>query len=155
MGFLSNKEEGAFLNSEEGQNKMSMQIANAIKSYKTEYFGEGTNSSSKKYATENVEITPKADIEVKPLLVSKDTVYSVQLFATSNKIQLDSKKFKGLQNVSSTFNNNIYRYTYGKASSIIEVNKLKMEAKKSGFPDAYIVVIKDGESSIFNDFTKQ
>jgi N-acetylmuramoyl-L-alanine amidase len=154
LGFLSNKEEGAFLNSEEGQNKMAMQIANAIKSYKTEYFGDGTNSSTKKYATENVENTHNAVVKAKPLLISKDTVYSVQLFATSNKIQLNSKKFKGLQNVSSTFNNNVYRYTYGKASSIIEVNKLKMEAKKSGFPDAYIVVIKDGESSIFNDFTK-
>ena len=40
LGFLSNKEEGEFLNSEEGQHKMAMQIANAIRSYKKEYFGE-------------------------------------------------------------------------------------------------------------------
>lgn len=40
LGFLSNKEEGEFLNSEEGQNKMASQIANAIINYKKEYLGE-------------------------------------------------------------------------------------------------------------------
>ncbi|SDX88874.1 N-acetylmuramoyl-L-alanine amidase family protein [Flavobacterium degerlachei] len=39
LGFLSNKEEGEFLNSEEGQDQMALQIANAIVQYKKKYFG--------------------------------------------------------------------------------------------------------------------
>lgn len=154
LGFLSNKEEGAFLNSEEGQNQMAMQIANAIKSYKTEYFGEQINSSIKNYQVKNVAIVSKTNDEEKVLSVSNDTIYRVQLFATSKKMELDSKQFKGLQNVSSTFNNNIYRYTYGKTLSINEANKMKTEAKKLGFLDAYIVSIKDGKSTIVYDVGK-
>jgi len=133
---------------------MAMQIANAIKSYKTEYFGEQINSSIKKYQAKNVAIVSKTNDEEKVLSVSNDTIYRVQLFATSKKMELDSKQFKGLQNVSSTFNNNIYRYTYGKTLSINEANKMKTEAKKLGFLDAYIVSIKDGKSTIVYDVGK-
>jgi N-acetylmuramoyl-L-alanine amidase len=39
LGFLSNKEEGEYLNSEVGQDEMALQIANAIIAYKKKYFG--------------------------------------------------------------------------------------------------------------------
>ena len=39
LGFLSNKEEGEYLNSEEGQEQMAIQIANALFKYKKQYFG--------------------------------------------------------------------------------------------------------------------
>ncbi|NGY37988.1 N-acetylmuramoyl-L-alanine amidase [Flavobacterium sp. XN-5] len=39
LGFLSNKEEGEYLNSEAGQDEMALQIANAIIAYKKKYFG--------------------------------------------------------------------------------------------------------------------
>ena len=40
-GFISNPVEGELLNSEEGQNDIARAIANAIISYKNEYFGDG------------------------------------------------------------------------------------------------------------------
>jgi N-acetylmuramoyl-L-alanine amidase len=43
-GFISNPTEGAILNSEEGQDKIANAIASAIKSYKKEYFGNGSNT---------------------------------------------------------------------------------------------------------------
>ena len=43
-GFISNPTEGAVLNSEEGQDKIANAIASAIKSYKKEYFGNGSNT---------------------------------------------------------------------------------------------------------------
>ena len=46
MGFISNKDEGAYLNSEEGQNEIAKAIADAIMSYKKEYFG-GTSIENK------------------------------------------------------------------------------------------------------------
>lgn len=155
LGFLSNKKEGAFLNSEEGQNKMAMQIAKAIISYKKQYFGEKTNNASKSKPNETVVIKSETNEKLKPDAVSNDTVYKVQLFASSKKTQLDSSKFKGLNHISITFNNNIYRYTYGETSNFEEVNKMQMEAKKKGFLDAYIVVFKDGKSSKVNDVVRQ
>ncbi|TPD70607.1 N-acetylmuramoyl-L-alanine amidase family protein [Flavobacterium microcysteis] len=46
MGFLSNKTEGNYLNSEEGQNEIAKAIADAIMSYKKEYYG-GTSIENK------------------------------------------------------------------------------------------------------------
>jgi N-acetylmuramoyl-L-alanine amidase len=42
LGFISNKEEGKFLNSEEGQNKIADAIALAIINYKNGYIGNAT-----------------------------------------------------------------------------------------------------------------
>jgi len=41
MGFISNPEDGAFLDSDDGQNQLARAIADAIISYKKEYFGNG------------------------------------------------------------------------------------------------------------------
>ena len=51
MGFVSNKEEGAFLNSESGQNKLAEAIANSILEYKKEYF----SATSTAFETNNVD----------------------------------------------------------------------------------------------------
>jgi N-acetylmuramoyl-L-alanine amidase len=155
LGFLSNIEEGRFLNSEDGQNKMAMQIAKAIISYKKEYFGEEIVNRTKSESKEKAIVKSEANEKLKTQNVFNDTIYKVQLFAGSQKIQLDSNKFKGLKKISSTFDNNIYRYMYGETSNFDEANKLKIEAKKIGFSDAYIVVVKDGKSSAVDNIVKQ
>lgn len=45
LGFLSNNEEGLYLNSEEGQNNMAEAIAAAIIAFKKEYFGTQSNNN--------------------------------------------------------------------------------------------------------------
>lgn len=62
MGFISNPVEGEKLDSEEGQNEIANAIADAIISYKKEYFGNG--------AIENDEDRPSKKIIEKPI---KDT----------------------------------------------------------------------------------
>ncbi len=155
LGFLSNIEEGRFLNSDEGQNKMALQIANAIIAYKKEYFGEEINLTPKSKPMDTAVIANQINQKPIAVVVSNDTVYKVQLFASSKKLQLNSAEFKGLKNVSSTFNNNLYKYTYGETSNFDEVFKMQKEAKKTGFTDAYIVATKDGKSSKVNEVAKQ
>lgn len=46
MGFISNLREGNYMNSETGQEEISQGIANAIISYKNEYYGSGSNESA-------------------------------------------------------------------------------------------------------------
>jgi N-acetylmuramoyl-L-alanine amidase len=155
LGFLSNKEEGEFLNSEEGQNKMARQIANAIKSYKSEYFGESSHTVSTSKPKESG-VKNSESVEAASAVDSLNGVlYKVQLFASSQKLQLNSIKFKGLKNISSSYNNNLYRYSYGGTSNLKEANQLQLEAKKAGFSDAYIVCLKDGKSSKVNEVAKQ
>lgn len=83
MGFISNPVEGAILDSEEGQDKIAEAIANAIISYKKEYFGNGNNTNDTERPSQKivektiVEATPVVEKEVKEIpkqLPNKETV---------------------------------------------------------------------------------
>ena len=162
LGFLSNKEEGEYLNSEEGQDQMAEQIAKAIMAYKKEFFSENASVEEDKPivkppkpAKEEVKEITKAITQEVAEVKQSDTVvvptsengkYKIQLFASSKKRDMNSPDFKGLKAISFTFDNNLYKYFYGSASDLNEAKKLCQEAKKSGFSDAFVVVIKDGKT---------
>jgi len=133
LGFLSNKAEGKFLNSEEGQDKMARQIANAILNYKREYNGENLTESIK--SESQTSTSSKNEI-----------VYKVQLVASSRRIRLTPSNFKGLRNISKMYSNNFYKYMYGETSSFDSARKMQIEAQEKGYVDAFIVVFKDGKS---------
>jgi len=141
LGFLSNKEEGAFLNSDEGQEKMARQIADALIKYKNEYFGDGKNDSVafEKYEKNSEKRNERTS--------SGDSVYKVQIGVSSRKLSLVPSNFKGLKNISSMRGESSYRYMYGETSDMDEAEKMEKEAKKKGYSDAFIVEIKDGKST--------
>lgn len=142
LGFLSNKEEGEFLNSNEGQTKMARQIADAIISYKRENFNE---VSSKEYKSNEIKETPKEVVDtVKSISNSNDdedssAKYKVQLFATSRKRNTTSDDFKGLKKITYTLEKKLYKYYYGSALNEDDARKLCDQAKEKGFTDAFIV----------------
>lgn len=135
LGFLSNKEEGEYLDSDEGQEQMALQIANAIVEYKKKYFGANAllnNILDTKVASTN---------KIGGFLVDSATAtYKIQLLASSKSIPLLAANFKGLSNVKSTYDANIFRYTYGETTSLEEAKVLQSQAQNAGFPDAFIVV---------------
>jgi N-acetylmuramoyl-L-alanine amidase len=163
LGFLSNKEEGEYLNSEEGQDQMAEQIAKAIVAYKKEFFSEMASVEEEKPIvkppkpakeeakemtkplTQEVAEVKQPDAVVVP--TSENGKYKIQLFASSKKRDVTSPDFKGLKTISFTFDNNLYKYFYGSASDLNEAKKLCQEAKKSGFSDAFVVVVNDGKTS--------
>ena len=163
LGFLSNKEEGEYLNSEEGQDQMAEQIAKAIMAYKKDFFSENASVEEDKPivkppkpAKEEVKEITKAITQEVAEVKQSDTVvvptsengkYKIQLFASSKKRDMNSPDFKGLKAISFTFDNNLYKYFYGSASDLNEAKKLCQEAKKSGFSDAFVVVVNDGKTS--------
>lgn len=163
LGFLSNIEEGEYLNSGEGQDQMAEQIAKAIMAYKKEFFSENASVEDEKPivkppkpAKEEVKEMAKAltqeVAEVKQpetvvVTTSENGKYKIQLFASSKKRDVTSPDFKGLKAISYTFDNNLYKYFYGSASDLNEAKKLCQEAKKSGFSDAFVVVVNDGKTS--------
>lgn len=153
LGFLSNKEEGEFLNSDEGQDKMAKQIANAILKYKKKYFGDGFETVTKSEPKETASVKNSSE-KSKPANVSDDTIYKVQLMASSKKIDLKSNNFKGLKNISSVFVNNIYKYMYGETSKFDEAKKMQLDARNIGYSQAFIVEFKEGKSTNGDDLVK-
>jgi N-acetylmuramoyl-L-alanine amidase len=146
LGFLSNKEEGEFLNSDEGQTKMARQIADAIISYKRENFSESiavneTKLNVRKERDERKEIKDTVKSNANDDKDDDNAIgkFKVQLFATSRKRDTRSSDFKGLKKISYTYENKLYKYYFGSASSEDEARKLCDEAKDKGFTDAFIV----------------
>ncbi|MES2573880.1 MAG: N-acetylmuramoyl-L-alanine amidase [Bacteroidota bacterium] len=160
-GFISNPVEGAALDSEEGQNDVAKAIADAIISYKNEYFGNGN--------VDNDDIRPSQRIVEKPTI--KDTsspvkpnpvinkeisgvIFKVQLSASAKKLELKPSNFKGLKNISIESGSNLYKYMYGKTSDYEEAKKLLQEAKSKGYSSAYLIAFKNGEKISVQDALK-
>lgn len=158
IGFVSNKREGGYLNSEEGQEEIATGIANAIISYKNEYYGNGkTEAQIEKYVpktpekVEVKEVIAQKEPEAKPAKTessesSQGIVFKVQISASGKKLDLTPANFKGLNTISvTTDNGTLFKYMYGNASSYGDAKQNLVEAKAKGFEGAYIVAFKDGK----------
>lgn len=162
MGFISNKEEGARLDSEQGQDDIAQGIAEAIVSYKREFFGEEPNEPKvekpvRRIVEKPVEVVqPDTVIENKEMPKADESgiIFKVQLSASSKNLELVPSNFKGLQNITSTFENGLYKYMYGATSSHETAKSLLQEAKAKGFTSAYLIAFKDGKSINIQDAIK-
>ena len=162
MGFISNPNEGAILDSEEGQNEIAQSIANAIIAYKKENFGSGEGDNIVKpsqkvepikidttISTKPVEKTPEVKkTEPKPEVkdvVASGVVFKVQLSASSKKLDLVPSNFNGLSNISMSSEGTLYKYMYGQTSNYEEGKRLLQEAKSKGYTTAFLIAFKDGK----------
>ncbi|TDW49041.1 N-acetylmuramoyl-L-alanine amidase [Flavobacterium sp. 270] len=156
-GFVSNPTEGNILNSEEGQDDIAKAIAEAILSYKREYFGSGNSEAIEAKPVRDTS-TPKKAKVVEAAAAAKNapkgTFYKVQLIASIKKTTLEPKNFKGLKNVSMLFENNIYKYFYEETSDYEAAKKYLQEAKNKGYGAAFLTATKDGEKISIQDATK-
>ena len=160
-GFVSNPTEGSNLDSEEGQNARARAIADAIVSYKNEYFGTGYLENKVKLIRDNVSQTKSKLVIDDSVSKKKDTSkitesvnYKVQLSASTKKLELSPKNFKGLKNISIESGNKVHKYMYGGTSSYVEAKKQLEEAKSKGYDSAYLIAFKNGEKISVQDALK-
>ena len=140
IGFVSNVEEGKFLNSDNGQDKIAKAIADAIFSYKKEYYIQSSNENL------NLELNKE---DVRPTNEEKTVsnngiVFKVQISASSSKLKTSPSNFKGLNSVSIEQSGKLYKYFYGNENSYDEIKLKLSEAKDKGYTSAFVVAYKDG-----------
>ncbi|MEZ0183209.1 N-acetylmuramoyl-L-alanine amidase [Flavobacterium oncorhynchi] len=156
-GFISNTTEGNILNSEEGQDEIAKAIAEAILSYKREYFGSGTPEVIEARPVRDTS-TPAKNKVVESATVKKNapkgTFFKVQLIASIKKTPLEAKNFKGLNNVTMLYENNIYKYFYQETSDYETAKKYLQEAKSKGYGAAFLIANRDGEKISIQDAIK-
>jgi N-acetylmuramoyl-L-alanine amidase len=131
-GFITNKDEGAFLHSKRGQEKIAKSIYKAIIDYK-------------KHLDDNfvVEEKPEPKVEKQISRIYPEVDFKVQIASSSKKLPLKSYNFKGLKEVERLKVGNHYKYYYGISSDFDEITTLKMQARKAGFNSAFIVAYKN------------
>lgn len=178
MGFISNPTEGAKLDSEEGQEEVAEAIANAIISYKKEYFGANDNDTMIK-PSQRMEPVKTVDTVVKKPIVKTPEIkkpdakheiisepksevvnagvasFKVQLSASGKKLELVPSNFNGLRNISISSEGSLYKYMYGETTNYEEAKRLLSEAKNKGFSSAFLIAFKNGKKVSVQEALKQ
>ena len=161
MGFISNTIEGNKLNSDEGQDEIAKAIADAVISYKKEYYGNGEMEVFEERPVQKINekpiietITPdKTKVSPQPETVTKNSkqlgdvalpLFKVQLSATRKRVELVPRNFKGLNNVSVTYEGGVYKYMFGETTDYNEAKKYLSEAKAKGYASAFLIAFKNG-----------
>jgi len=150
LGFLSNKNEGKFLNSKIGQQKMAKEIAKSITKYyqklkaNTVVVNQDKNSDESKI---NTSFSNETKIE-------KEVIFKIQIASSKNKIKVKSYNFRGLKNVQRVKVGSYYKYYYGITSSYKEVKNALLKAKEKGYSDAYIAAFENGEKTSLSKVLK-
>lgn len=137
-GFLTNKEEEKYLNSEKGQEHLASAIYRAFKDYKTAM--EGTLPAN---------YSPNT-----PMKIVDGIIFRVQIVTSSNAIPLDSPKFEGITNVQEYVSGGWFKYTSGEKKDLASAYRLQIEVRKKGFKSAFVVAFHDGERINLQDAIK-
>ncbi len=150
-GFLTNKEEGPYLNSSFGQNKMADAIVAAIRDY-SHNINLGVLDNLEKNAPVAVTTQENKIEEFKDNF--EGITFKVQLAASSKKLEPKSNNFKGLTPVFREKEGKLYKYYYGATSSYTQIQNLHNQAKIKGYKTSYLVAFKDGNKITVNDALK-
>jgi N-acetylmuramoyl-L-alanine amidase len=138
-GFLTNRREGAYLNSKKGQNEISKAIAKAIVNYKNELEKGVVNQQlfdQKEAPKEAAKITSNG---------TKDIRFMVQLAASKKPIEAKPYNFKGLKNIVRQKEGIYYKYFFGNTKSYKLIQKEQRKARRAGFKSAFIVSFRGNQ----------
>jgi N-acetylmuramoyl-L-alanine amidase len=138
-GFLTNRREGAYLNSKKGQNEISKAIAKAIVNYKNEL----------EKSVANQQLFDKKETPKKLTKVTsnetKDIRFMVQLAASKKSIEAIPQNFNGLKNIIRHKEGAYYKYFYGNSKSYKFIQNEKRKSQRAGFKSAFIVSFRGNQ----------
>lgn len=160
-GFLTNREEEKYLNSEKGKNEIASGVLNAITAYKNEVEGGVSESEGgKKSESESGVAAKSSDSDAVQSSSNKisDTnahsikaapsspeqlIYRIQITASSKPLNLKDPKFSSFKEIKNDKSaTGINRYMVGNYINYEECAKALADIRKKGFKDAFIVGYK-------------
>jgi N-acetylmuramoyl-L-alanine amidase len=162
LGFLTNPTEEDFLNSEKGQDYMASAIYRAFKEYKVEREAfvldkpkpeppkttpvepQKSNNAATEQKTAAVPDAKKDPPTSEPM-EENAVYYAVQISTSARKFELKPENFKGVEGVSFYESSGFYKYTVGQSQNLAEIEALKIELRKKGFKDSFVVALSNGK----------
>ena len=118
---------------------------------------ESTTKTSTKTTDTKTTTKPTETKTQAPTKTQKSTsnyCFRVQLKSSTEKIPLNSKVFKGIENVEEIKIDGVYKYTVGCETDIKKITNLQTEVRKK-IPDAFVIAVKDGKRVDFNTAKKE
>ena len=126
-GFLTNKNEGLYLNSSKGQTEIANAISLAVLKYRNDFFKNLSTSSISNESSNN------------------NLFYRVQIAASKKLLDLKPYNFNGLKSVDVVKEGSVYKYLYGKHKSIEDANESLVKAKNFGFETSFIITYQNNK----------
>ncbi len=161
LGFLTNKEEEDFLNTEKGQDYMASAVYRAFKEYKLEREQVVIEEPKEETPEKVIESNQVVEIETSNLndliaynKVGNDAYFQVQIMTSSQKIKKSSPDFKGLK-IDEYFSNGLYKYAAGRTKDYKEIKKMQQILRDHGFQGAFIIALKNGKRIDLHDALSQ
>ncbi|WP_333693700.1 N-acetylmuramoyl-L-alanine amidase [Flavobacterium sp.] len=179
LGFVSNKKEGEYLNSDKGQEELAKAIAEGILKYKKEYYGTGSSvTEDDKPSKPSTETLPKEQpkviaetpkpksevpvavkeepkVEVKEPAVQTGVVFKVQISASGKLLDLVPQNFNGLSPISMLKENGLIKYFFAEETSYEQAKRNLQEAKSKGYESAFIVAFQNGKKISIQEALKK
>ncbi|KAA3621832.1 MAG: N-acetylmuramoyl-L-alanine amidase [Flavobacterium sp.] len=149
-GFLTNRKEGAYLNSKKGQKEMAREIAKGIITYRKNLMLATSDSQNPVITQDEID---KAISETEED-VYEGVVFKVQLLASSKKIETSANNFNGLKDIDRHLEDGLYKYYYGETSDYNKIRLMQTYAKNNGYPTCYIVAFRDKEKLKLSEVLK-
>ena len=128
-GFISNKTEGNYLISKQGQDSIALAIFHAFKEYKLKMEGQAIKDGKPP--------EEKPDFD-------KGLVFSIQVLTTKKVIPLQPRNFNEFSDVYRKISGVWNKYYIGAESNINEISE-KLKDVKKYYKDAFIVAFNDGK----------
>ena len=149
-GFVTNKSEGAYLNSKKGQNDIASAITKAILEYKSTI---DNNIGDFNFDEVSVKVNEE---ESRPITNDNlETItFKVQIAAGTTALETTPSNFKGLNAISRIKEGKMYKYFYGKTSNYNDINKFIQDAKNKGYKHSFVVAFKGTEKISLSEALK-
>lgn len=149
-GFVTNKSEGAYLNSKKGQNEIASAITKAILEYKSTI---DNNIGDFNFDEVNIKVNEE---ESRPIANDNlETItFKVQIAAGTTALETTPSNFNGLNAISRIKDGKMYKYFYGETSNYNDINKFIQDAKNKGYKHSFVVAFKGAEKISLSEALK-
>ena len=140
LGFISNPTEEAYMQSADGQNALAAAIANAFKTYKTNFEKNSVNMQQEIVATEEKPAAPETPVvEETPAII-----YKVQFTTRSRAVDNAQSIYNNLRDVDYYEHNGMFKYTAGCFATKAEADAYLKEVISKGYDGAFVVKFENG-----------
>lgn len=174
LGFISTKDEEAFMNSKEGTDKYARGIFNAFMAYKKARGWAGVSKVDNVPQNKPAQLSLKPEVQsvgpeknklpqaadtavkssqpaIAPLMqtqteTSGQPVFKVQFMTSNRQVREGDKLLKGLTGIDCYKENGMWKYTIGASTNYNEIYRLRKEVIQK-FPQAFIIAFKNGEKT--------
>ena len=156
LGFISTPAEERYLNTEQGIGNLSNGIYQAFLAYKQAQAHHPVAQPDKPVqVAEASSPAPVEDTEEAPASASTGKpVFKVQIFASSELLNGNDKRLKGLKGVEHYRENGLYKYTYGASEDYNRVLRTRRSVAGK-FKEAFIIAFKDGRKMDINQAIRE